>query len=233
MAEVIINTIYLSVLVILEIALYLMLAGRVLPRIVKIRYSLSETRDRGLKKYVYPSGRGICYEPRPNIRKYMPRYLLFTNNGYKYVKCLLDKGVNSIGYTVVMFNNRDEVIDTVDVMTKRSANNETAALLVHGDTSYVDISLFSINGTAFEKERIAYCRSRDLLIYTAAMTVLCFIETVFVMKMLNLLFSWWAGGKLWADINTALFILPAVFIGLLCGLMALLNARAKKVRWSK
>lgn len=233
MAELIINTICLTVLVILEIIFYLILAGKVLPQIVRFRYSLSESRDRGIKKYVYPDGRGITYEPRPAMRKYMPRYILFTNNGYKYVKCLLDSGVNSVGYTVVMFNNLNRVIDIIDVKSERTLNNETMALLVHGDTSYVDISIFSVNGMMFEKENIAYCKVRDLFTYTAAMSLLCFVELVIVQKILNLYFSWWTRGILWADIGIGYLLLFAVFIGVLCGAMAFLKVRSKKIRWAK
>ena len=233
MAELIINTICLTVLVILEIIFYFIIAGKVLPRIVRFRCLLSESRDRGIKKYIYPNGRGITYEPRPTIRKYMPRYVLFTNNGYKYVKCLLDTGVHSIGYTVVMFNNRNQVIDIVDVKDERILNNETEALLVHEDTSYVDISLFSVNKRTYEKEKLTYCKLRDLYIYMGAMALLCFVELTFIQEIARLYFSWWTEEMVWTDIDGGYLVLFAIFIGALCGLMAFLNVRSKKIRWTK
>ena len=163
----------------------------------------------------------------------MPRYLLFTNNGYKYLKCRLDKGVKAIDYTVVMFNNRNKVIDVLDVKTKKISGGETEELLIHGDTSYVDVSVREVNGRVIDSERISYYRPLDVLIYTLASSALCFAELVFAQKIINLYFAWWAKGRVFLGASPLYFIIPSLFIGAVCGAMALLNARVKGVRWSK
>ena len=229
----IINTICLSILVLLEVIVYLNVSARLLPRILKIRYSVKTSRGRGLKKYVYPSGRGVSYEPAPTIRKYINRYLLFTDNGYKYLKCRLDEAVRDIEYTVVMFNAENKVIDLIDVKSKDITGGALAPVMIHGDTSYVEILLVSVNGKRLENEETTYYRLIDLLIYTLSSAVLGFIEILFAYNIVNLYFSWWQKGRTWADISSAYFIFPALVIGIICGAMAFLNARAKKIGWSK
>ena len=231
--EIIVNTICLSVLVLLEIALYLMLAGKVFPKMLKRRYSISENCGRGLKKYVYPSGRGISYEPVPAIRKYVNRYLLFTDNGYKYFKCRIDEKVKDIAYTIVMRNNKNKVIDVIEVKSKNVEGRDLDPVLVHGDTSYVELILNSVNGNAVENEETAHYRLRDLLFYTLAMSVLSFAELVFAYSMINMCFSWWQKGNVWAEISVIYFIIAGLLIGIVCGAMAFLNLRAKKIGWSK
>ena len=231
--EIIINTICLVVLVILEIALYLMLAGSVIPKILKRRYSLSENCGRGLKKYVYPSGRGISYEPVPAIRKYIDRYLLFTDNGYKYFKCRIDEKVKEFEYTVIMRNNKDKVIDVIEVKAKNVEGRDIEPVLIHGETSYVELILNSVNGRAVENQETAHYRIRDVLIYSLCMAALSFAELIFAYNMINMCFAWWRRGKEWAEISVIYFIIAGLLIGIVCGAMAFLNLRAKKIGWSK
>lgn len=229
----IINTICLSLLILLEIILYFILTGKVLPRILRVRYSLTQSRGRGLKRYVYPDGRGISYEPCPAIRKYVDRYVLFTDKGYKYVQCRLDESVREIAYTVMMFNNRNKVIDVIDVKAKSVTGGALAPLPLHADTSYVELVLGSVNGETVEEQTITYYRVRDLLLYTLSMAAVSFAELWFAQRMLNVFFSWWKNGTPWGALSLTQLAVPALLIGVVCGALALLNARGKKIGWSK
>lgn len=231
--EIIINTVCLSVLVLLEVAFYLMLTGKLLPKMLKRRYSISENCGRGLKKYVYPSGRGISYEPVPAIRKYVNRYLLFTDDGYKYFKCRIDEKVKDLEYTLIMRNNRSKVIDVIDVRAKNVEGRDLEPVLVHGDTSYVELILNSVNGKAVDNEETAHYRIRDLLFYTLSMAALSFAELMFAYVVINMYFSWWRKGNIWAEISVVYFIIAGLVIGIVCGAMAFLKLRSKKIGWSK
>ena len=61
---------------------YVVLLSDVFPKcFLKTRYAYSSSMGRGLKKFVFPNGRGVLYEPHPHIRKYVNKYLLFATDG--------------------------------------------------------------------------------------------------------------------------------------------------------
>ncbi len=135
-----------SMLLLASLAVFWYFVKAVIPRfILRIDYSFDTALGRGLKKYRYPGGRAVVYEPHPSVRKYINKYALFTNDGYKYLKCLVDKGVSVMEYSVIMLNNRDKVIDVLDVRSK-IGGSETKEVLLHPDTSYVAVNLESVNG---------------------------------------------------------------------------------------
>ena len=94
--EQIIKIILLGVLGILEVMLYFILVGTAAPKLLRNHCPIRASLDRGLKKYVYPSGRAIAYEPRAAYRKYVPQYLLLVEDGYKYIKCHVDDTVRKM-----------------------------------------------------------------------------------------------------------------------------------------
>ena len=231
--ELIVNTISFCVLIVLEIILYLILASKVLPLILKMRYDVSAPVDRGLHKYVYPEGRGISYEPQPSVRKYINRYLLFTNNGYKYLKCRIDEGVHSLSYTVLMFNNKNKIIDAIDVESRGIYSGETENTQVHQDTSYVAVVLNSVNGEKARANSMQYYKIRDVLIYALSMTVLCFAQLAFIKFVFDVFDKWWFKNGITDNLNFSVLAIPSIAIGALVLALLYLNCRKKNVRWSK
>lgn len=231
--ELTINTISLSILIVLEIALYLILCGRLLPSIVKVCYPFSESTDRGLHKYTYPNGRGVSYEVRPSIRKYINRYVLFTNNGYKYLKCRLDDAVSQMEYSVVMFDRRNRVIDVLDVETRQIENAETEEVLLHPDTSYVMLDLTVVNHTELQPKKKGCYKLSRIAIYVGGMMLASFLQLVFAKWALDVYDAWYFHAAITEGIGLGDLILPSVLIGLVAGGMLFLNSRAKGVKWSR
>ena len=179
--KLIIEYIVLACVSILAFSAYVTLMSKVYPKyIARVHCSENENFGRGLKRYVYPEGRGILYEPHPSARKYVRRYLLFTANGYKYLKCLLDNNVRNIGYSVIMMNNRNRFIDVLDVEEKVGTNSETEPLLLHPDTSYVAFILNSAGNRTFERGRYFYYTLRSLILYALAVAITSYSFIVFI-----------------------------------------------------
>ena len=156
---VIINTASISLQFIVSLTLYIALMKYVFPRcIMRVRYSLSDKLGRGIKKCVYPSGRGVVYEPHPSVRKYVPRYALLTNDGYKCIKCQLDRNVKSLKYSVVMFNRKNRVIDVINVSETVGRAGESQFVMLHQQTSYVAFSLNEVNDSRVESGYMLYCK---------------------------------------------------------------------------
>ena len=229
--EQIIYSILLLVLLILELILFFILMVTVFPKLLKVRCSVRKPSDRGLKKYLYPSGRGIAYEPHPSFRKYIHRYILFTNDGYKYVKCKLDESIERLNYSVVMFNRRNKVIDVIDVAEKNCLRGETQAVLLHPDTSYVAIVPDSVNDLNFDHKPLQECRVWRLSLYSLCVATLSFAQMLFLKAMLQTYDEWWFHTNLMESLEMLSFLLPAVCIGLIAGGWTFLKIRAKGIRW--
>lgn len=230
--EQIIKIILLGVLGILEVMLFFVLAATAAPKILKNHCAIRKTSDRGLKKYVYPNGRGIAYEPHPSIRKYIPHYLLFTEDGYKYVRCQLDDSVEHLDYSVVMFDHRNRVVDVIDVSESKISSNESKPVMLHGDTSYIALVLDTVNDTKIKHETIMRCHLWQLATYSAVMALLCFAQMVLMTVALRYFDARWIHSGIADGLTNGSFAIPAVIIGMLAGLLAFLHHRKKGVRWS-
>lgn len=146
MDELIIGYILEAVLVLIFISLYTYVVGSWLPKyLLKIKYIPGTTTDRGLRKYRFPEGRGVVYEPNPSIRKYVSLYMLFVKDGAKYIKCKLADNVGFFKYAAVVFDNQDKVIDVIKV-NDTSSNGMSKSVMLPTGASYVSFVLYSVNG---------------------------------------------------------------------------------------
>lgn len=231
--EQIIQSILLGVLIILEFILFFVLVATAAPQILKNHCVIRQTSDRGIKKYLYPNGRAVVYEPHPSFRKYLSQYLLFTEDGYKYVRCKLDAGVESIRYAVVMFNNRNRVVDVIDVEEKKILSDETTPVRLHPDTSYIALIPDEVNHIKIKHDAVMSYHVWQLAAYAAVVGGLGFAQMLFITKMVRVYDTWWIHSGIVDAITTESFILPAIVIGVLAGFMAERHHRKKGVRWSK
>jgi hypothetical protein len=232
--DAIIKAVCLAVLFIFEIILFLIATGSVLPSIfMRVRCSVRTTRDRGMQKYVFPDGRAVAYEPEPATRKYIHRYVLYVSEGYKYLKCRVDEGVGYINYTVVMFNNRNRVVDVIDVKEKSLKNAETGAVRLHPDTSYIALIPNSINGVRIHRDKIMYRRVADVCVYGVLLSVISYIQMVVTWIAVLVAYRWLSGG---VELNIALTYeslwLPALVIGGIAVVLVAINDRIKGLRWA-
>ncbi len=229
--EQIITSIIVAFLIILEIVLYFILSATVLPKIVKIKCSVRSSTDRGLKKYIYPSGRAISYEPHPSVRKYIQRYILFTNDGYKYIKCRLDRGIDKLVFSVVMFNNENRVIDVLELTATNKGENETRSVLLHQDTSYVSVAVDSVNGNKMFNEVIMECRLWRLWVYSLSIAALNFLQLIFTKDMIALYDKWFFKSGIANSFRVEMLLFASFGIAAVSGAIVFLKARGKRVRW--
>ena len=192
--NIIMSSVSTALLMIASLVCFAMILKAVLPTfLLKLGCSLGDGVGRGYRRFSYPTGRAVAYEPHPSVRKYVNRYLLFVNDGYKYFKCRVDSGVKYIKYTLIMVNNKDRVIDTVEVEENIGDSIDGGAILLHPDTSYVALSVESVNGMAIRPQSVSYYSLARLGIYFAAVTLLSFFELLIasscVEKFVRLVFA--------------------------------------------
>lgn len=175
--EKIVDSISETLLLVASLVIFIFLVKSILPRItLRVNYSYEKWLGRGIKKFRYPEGRAVVYEPHPAFRKYINKYVLFTSDGYKYLKCKLDAGVKTLDYGVIMFNSNNKMIDVIEVKERVGDLSESGRLSLHGDTSYVVIDLERVNGKEIGN-RVSCSYSRiGVFAYYAALILLCFLQ---------------------------------------------------------
>lgn len=212
---------------------YVMVMSIVIPKSLRLRYTDCESFDRGIKKYRYVQGRAVTYEPRPSMRKYIPMYALFTHNGYKYIRCKTDLSVWKLSYQIVMFDNEDRVIDTVTVTEQLAKLGETAAVMLHADTSYVSLELASVNEHRLQTTQKLVCPWQSVALYTGLNVLATFLEMVaFVLSMQGLLVSL-ALGDVVNAVNVGYLFISSLVLGLAVSAWTIRSHYAKgiKVMW--
>lgn len=229
--EAAVNAICLLILTLISIGVYGTLISSILPKyIIKVRCSVKKSNDRGLKKYTFPSGRGVVYEPHPSIRKYVKRYLLFTHNGYKYFKGLFDFSVKELNYSVVMFNNKNKVVDVINVGEKIYDNLDTKSVPIHQDTSYISFILNSVNEVKWNRRSLFYRKAIDVVIYAVTVMLLSFSEFAIALKCLNVWDEWIIRSGFAQGVSLVSFIIPSLIIGVISGGLLCCRNLSKELR---
>ena len=160
-----------------SICLYAICVAKIFPKfILKRRYAIKENLGRGLKKFLAPEGRAVVYEPHPSVRKYIKKFFIAEQNGYKYLECNIDSEVDKIRYTVMMMNNKNELIDVLEVQDYTKNTIVTHPIYLHPDTSYVSIAVESVNGEVLSDTSSSYYRVKDIGSYALAVFASSFFE---------------------------------------------------------
>lgn len=223
--EAIIEIVFYSILYLVLLTAYIGSISDIIPKyLLKVTYNTEDKLGRGLKKMVYPDGRAVVYEPHPSIRKYINKYLLFTVNGYKYIQSKIGDGVRSYTADIVCFDNRNRIIDALEIHESVGTSLGNSARL-HHKTSHVAYILTSVNGISLQTKYMTV-KLFYLPIYLGVFTVATFTQfvlSVFTMNKISMLLD---NGPL---INTgyAFFILPSIAIAALC-LCVTLAMRGRK-----
>ena len=222
----VIEIVFLSVIYLTALTAYVWLISTVIPKcLLRIKYDVSHGLGRGLKKFTYPEGRAVVYEPHPSVRKYVNKHLLFTLDGYKYIQFLLDAGVKSYTANVVCFDNRNKVIDVLELSESMVASSVSCPLRLHHKTSYVATVLRSVNKTEIPGAPYMKIRLSRSYGYLLAVSALTFLEFVHIMITVNRICD--LIDRVAFNVSYAFFILPALAVGVAC-LGVTLIGRIKK-----
>lgn len=162
--EVIISYIAKVLVLITSMVLYIYLFSAIIPKfIMRLKCKKENTRDRGIKKFIYDNGRCVLYEPELSVREYVSNYALYTEDGYKYIKCKTARELKSIRYDVYVFDNRNKLIDIVNVNETLKEKGYTSAVMLPPETSYVRFvlrradAMYSSNKVIATYSPIRYC----------------------------------------------------------------------------
>lgn len=215
------------ILCLMTLSAYAFLLSEIIPKyLFKINYNVDPHLGRGLEKFVYPEGRAVTYETHPSIRKFVSKYALFTLDGYKYLQLLVDSGVNSYCARVICFDNKNCVIDVLDISENLRAASESCPLRLHHKTSYVAFVLLEVNEKKLPKTSYMSVTLRDTVKYFAAVFAATLLEFMHIIAAIRGMSGYIA--KL-NDLNMrySFAFLPAFVVGAVC-VFVTLYTRIKK-----
>lgn len=166
--------------------------------------------DRGLRRVRFPEGRGVVCCPDPRVRRYVPKYALFTSEGNKYIRLCVDRRVNYIRYDVVTLDRRGRLLDVLEVSERLTAEGTTRAVRLPAATAYARVIPRQVDGEYMDREVIVGYS----LVGTAVFAALTVLTTVLVGYLLH--------GEL-TYLLTEMGGLPPVSLGRTLGISALLG----------
>lgn len=235
MIDDIIRFIMEMLLYMISIAVYVFIVGSILPsRLLCLEYKEGKTNDRGIKKYSFPDGRSIVYEPHPSIRRYVKSYMLFEKDGTKYIRCTIPPEVKSIDYGAVIFDNNNKVVDVVRVSEDVCALEMSGSVKLPTETSYISFLLYEVNGKRIMKERQFDFDAKQKKIFVGITVLLTVIEAFALRFMAISVMDFLKLGDFWfgSSVNALVTLIAAIIIGLVGALLSL-KSNSKRGRVNK
>lgn len=102
--------------------------------------------DRGIRRVRFPEGHGVVYEPHPTVRRYVPRYALFTRNGQKYVRLNVHEKTAFIRCDVLLFNSRGRLIEVLEISERLTSEGSTRPVRLPDRTAYACVIPRRVDG---------------------------------------------------------------------------------------
>lgn len=141
----------LVIIAVVSILLYIMAISDWLLSLLNVkRHGAPTLRDRGIKKFTYPEGRSVVYEPAGFDNRFLKKYMLFVRGESKYLKCLFAERVRSAYCELFVFDNQNKLIKTVDLFLEPNGDRYADAILLPDATSHVSILVLKVNGRSVE-----------------------------------------------------------------------------------
>lgn len=229
LTELIIKYVVYAIVALITFSTYIFLVGTLFPEMfLKLQYGDGAPTDRGLKKYKYPDGRAVLYEPHPIVRAYISRYILYVKDGAKYLRCSVRDGVGRIVYEAAVFNNRHKLIDVITVRESAPERGYTHSVMLPADASYVSLRVKEVNAEEVDGYAASYSYDRSgsikfMIAAFAATVVEAIIVTIAAERAMSLL-EQFTGLPL--SVNVPLTAIGAILVG--AGIIYLSTYRRRK-----
>ncbi len=164
-----------------SMGLFFVTLGWLLPRwLLRVKYANVKTADRGLRRCLFKGKRCVVYEVSRAQRKYVRRYALCQEKGYKTLKCHVASSVTFLEYDVVLFNRYDEITGVLHVK-ENLTSLYTRSVQLPDDTAYISLVLRRANKESFERKPLMLL-SRGKILLFALLTLLLTAAEGFVIK---------------------------------------------------
>lgn len=156
LVDVIFNYCSAAIILVCSICIYSLLVSSFLPKVLLSPIVGGSLHDRGIRKCVFAEERAVVYEPKLTARRYVNQYVLYTENGGKYIKCKLSRKVENIKYELVVYDRKNKPIEVLEISQTAGEGGYTSAVLLPSETSYVNLQLCSVNKVDFKEKDVDF-----------------------------------------------------------------------------
>lgn len=170
------------VLLVVSAFLFLLMMTVVLPKLfLKVRYSITEPEDIGIKRCFYNGKRCVIYEGGKGISKYIEKYLLVEGKKCKVLRCKLARKISYMDYDIVVFDRYNNVKEVVNVKENLVKGGYTRRVELPEETAYVRMVIRAADDTVIKTKPVAYIPKGKVTFYAFLAICLTAAET-FVLK---------------------------------------------------
>lgn len=165
----------------IAVGAYIMVASILLPRLyLKMRYTVTQSNDRGLKSVLEKSGKSMVFEPEQKWRKYVKQYVLSERDGVKELTCKISEDITYLELDLALFNNQDKMFKVIRVKDLVEKSGYTKTVELPEETSYVSIVVSKVDGEEFEDHLSAKVSGGRLFKFLTACSFLLIMEIMCV-----------------------------------------------------
>ena len=193
MVDLVFEHLAIVLILLLSAVLYVLLLARVLPKILLVPRQGNIRGDRGIRKCVFNGGRSVTYEPKLDIRKYMSQYVLFSENGEKFIKCKINEKIKSLKYELIVYDRKNQPVTTLEIAEGISEKGYTSKVMLPPEASFVHVDIKSVNDTPLDAEKHDIYYGYGILLFFSVTLVLTLAEGLFsnyvAMKLMELVFA--------------------------------------------
>jgi hypothetical protein len=111
-------------------------------------------------------------------RKYISSYALYTEDGYKYIKCKAVRGVSVLRYDVYAFDVKNKLIDIIGVSEVLGKEDYTEAIALPPETSYARFVLRRVDNKTFSNKILVNYSFIRYLICASIVAISTMIEAM-------------------------------------------------------
>jgi len=161
--------------------LFLAMLGFILPgTLLRVRYADVQTSDRGLRRFLFKGKRCVLYEVAQAQRKYVSRYLIWQENGYKLVKCQVASDIRFLEYDIVVYDRYKRIIDVIRTR-ENLLSVYTRPVELPNETAYISLRLRKVDKKTLDTAALISISRQRMVGYATLACLLALIEG-FVIK---------------------------------------------------
>lgn len=170
--------------------LYVLAIGRLLPqRFLCSPLLRHKPNARGVRRFLFPGGRAIVYQPASADRAFVPQYLLSENNGVRSLTCQVTENIQQITYRIFAFDGDNRTLSALEVSERIRNGAKTTPVTLPLSTAYASIEVLSVNGLPAPGRNKGQSAAKGKLYYLASVFVLTLLIAFTIKSTLAGLFS--------------------------------------------
>jgi len=168
-------------LLIFVVAISAYFTAVVLPRIfLRLRYTITDSKDRCIKRIYEVNGQSLIFEPEEKWRKYVKQYILAERHGKKEFICKVDKDLNYIVLDVAVFNCQNKLCDVIRIKDFVGESGMTGVVTLPEETSYVSVNVVRVENDLFEDKLSGTLAKGRMFKFVLVNAMLIVVESIWI-----------------------------------------------------